>query len=106
MEEIIKEIEKTESAAAALKAEADKKAAEIISALDHELKSLKESYEQKLRDDYALILAETKEKINALASQEEKNHAENAKQIADSANGKIEPCVDYVYDFLMKEINK
>ncbi len=104
MEEIIKEIEKTESDAAALKAEANKKAAEIISELDHEIKSLKESYEQKLRDDSALILAETKKKINALVAQEEKNHAEVAKQIECGANSKIEPCVDYVYDFLMKEI--
>ncbi len=104
MEEIIKEIEKAESDAAALKAEADKKAAEIISELDHELKSLKESYEQRLRDDSVLILAETKKKINTLAVQEEKNHAEVAKQIESGANNRIEPCVDYVYDFLMKGI--
>lgn len=106
MEEIIKEIEKAESEAAALKAEANKKAADIIAALDVELKSLKESYEQKLRNESALILNETRKKINALVMEQEKKIAVSEKAIKDNAHDKIESCVDFVYDFLLKEIKE
>lgn len=105
MEEIIKEIEKAEREAAQLKADAENKAAEILSALERELKALKENYESRLKDDSASILAQTKQRITALVADSEEKSIINAKKIKELAHDKIMPCVDYVYDFLIKEFN-
>ncbi len=105
MEELIREIERAESEAAKIKAEATQKAADIISALDKEIDSLKKSYERKLKDDSTLVLAQTKQKISDLAREEDNATRINIKRTEDNARDKIPSCVDFVYDYLLKEFN-
>ncbi len=105
MEEIIREIEKAEANASLLKADAERKVSEIMSDNDKEIGLMKARYDRKLKDDSESIVASIKNEINGIASETEKNIAENSKTIRDHAVDKIEPCAQFVYDFLMKELD-
>ncbi len=103
MEEVIKQIEIAERDAAQLVAEANSKAAGIIASIDGKLEELRDSYEQKLKADYDAILSSAKARVNKMRLEQEKIAEAKCNKIKSDASAKIKPCVDFVYDFIMKE---
>lgn len=103
MEEVIKEIKMAEERAALLIESAQKEASGIIASLDVQLDALRDEYEQKLRDSEAIVFAAAKSKISKLRTEEAERIKAQADKLKSDASSKMEPCADFVYDFIIKE---
>ena len=106
MEEVIKEILEAEKSAAELIANAEKEAAQINAELEAELNRLRAEYEDKLRNDSSAILNSAKARIAQLHADEAEKSAKTAEKLRAEAHGKIQPCADFVYNFIVKELSK
>lgn len=106
MEEVIKEIKQAEQEAVDKIKRAEEKANEISSKLESELVEIRNKYDEKLRIDSEAVLLATKEKIGGLKAAESEKSAIKANKITEKAREKIKPCVDMIFDYIVKEYNE